>query len=391
LVSTVRPRPNHYETLGLTPTAAGDEIAKAFARETSVLRPHAFGGIAEACIAYEILRDPIKRRAYDASIGLEPVSQQRAFSSDPPTEPTAFRALSPYPVQRSTIDATLSVASRVNPALRPEPRAERAPAAFDAATPRQPIDRPDRDTTPGPVLNPEPRLRQETATKPRLGLQTGESLSDRLALEEHLGVKASPVDWKSTGMIAGGLAAATCLLGAVAGWWSAGDIATPNQPENAVSVPLPPAKPLAIAEVQKSDSANYATEARPDRPGRAAVEATRLDRTPALPQPAAAENFSQDNQPQENLPAEGEPDLSAVAQGDALAPLEPTAAASMPLPNKVIARTIERIGYSCGSVASTSPVEGDAPGVFKITCASGQSYQAKPVNGRYRFRRWGRQ
>jgi hypothetical protein len=56
----------------------------------------------------------------------------------------------------------------------------------------------------------------------------------------------------------------------------------------------------------------------------------------------------------------------------------------------VVARTIDRIGYSCGGVASTSPVEGEAPGVFKVTCTSGQSYQAKPVNGRYRFRRLGK-
>jgi hypothetical protein len=62
----------------------------------------------------------------------------------------------------------------------------------------------------------------------------------------------------------------------------------------------------------------------------------------------------------------------------------------MPLPNKVVARTIERIGYSCGAVASTAPVEGGAAGVYKVTCTSGQSYQAKPVNGRYRFKRLGR-
>jgi hypothetical protein len=54
----------------------------------------------------------------------------------------------------------------------------------------------------------------------------------------------------------------------------------------------------------------------------------------------------------------------------------------------VIARTIHRIGYSCGDVASATAVDGQAPGVYKITCTSGQSYQAKPVRGRYHFRRW---
>ena len=58
----------------------------------------------------------------------------------------------------------------------------------------------------------------------------------------------------------------------------------------------------------------------------------------------------------------------------------------MPLPNKTVARTIDRIGYSCGNVASALLVEG-AAGVFTVTCTSGQSFQARPVNGRYRFKR----
>jgi hypothetical protein len=67
------------------------------------------------------------------------------------------------------------------------------------------------------------------------------------------------------------------------------------------------------------------------------------------------------------------------------APAPAATQASMPLPNHVIARTIGRIGYACGSVASTSATE--TPGVFKVTCTSGHSYQAKPVRGRYHFRR----
>jgi hypothetical protein len=59
----------------------------------------------------------------------------------------------------------------------------------------------------------------------------------------------------------------------------------------------------------------------------------------------------------------------------------------MPLSNAVIARTIGSIGYACGRVTSTTATE--APGVFTVTCASGQSYRAAPVHGRYRFRRLG--
>ena len=77
-------------------------------------------------------------------------------------------------------------------------------------------------------------------------------------------------------------------------------------------------------------------------------------------------------------------DAPAVAD----APIATVASASMPLPNSVIARTIHRIGYACGDVASTTAVEG-AVGVFNMTCTSGQTYQASPVRGRYHFRKVG--
>ena len=62
-------------------------------------------------------------------------------------------------------------------------------------------------------------------------------------------------------------------------------------------------------------------------------------------------------------------------------------AAKLPLPNLVIARTIERIGYACGAVVSATALDGDEQGVYKVTCTSGRSYQARPVHGRYHFRR----
>ena len=61
--------------------------------------------------------------------------------------------------------------------------------------------------------------------------------------------------------------------------------------------------------------------------------------------------------------------------------------ATMPLPHRVVAQTIERIGYACGDVASTTA--GDKAGEFTVTCTSGQAYQATPVRGRYHFRRLG--
>ena len=70
--STVKLRPNHYEVLGLTPGASSDEIARAFAKELSDLRPRPFGSLAEVTVAFETLRDRSKREAYDISLGLKP-------------------------------------------------------------------------------------------------------------------------------------------------------------------------------------------------------------------------------------------------------------------------------------------------------------------------------
>jgi hypothetical protein len=79
-----------------------------------------------------------------------------------------------------------------------------------------------------------------------------------------------------------------------------------------------------------------------------------------------------------------------VEQASAETPATEAVAASLPLPKSVIARTIDRIGYACGSVASATAVDG-TEGVYRINCTSGQSYQASPVHGRYHFRRLGRQ
>jgi hypothetical protein len=76
---------------------------------------------------------------------------------------------------------------------------------------------------------------------------------------------------------------------------------------------------------------------------------------------------------------------SSANETDIAAAPEVSAAANMPLPNKVIARTIDRIGYRCGDVASTNAVAGQ-PGVYTVSCTSGRSFQATPIGGRYRFR-----
>ena len=73
MVSPVKSRLTHYEILGLGPAATPNEIAEAFAQEIQITISSPEEAIEHASriyTAYGILRDPIKRRLYDAAIGL---------------------------------------------------------------------------------------------------------------------------------------------------------------------------------------------------------------------------------------------------------------------------------------------------------------------------------
>lgn len=340
MVGTVKSRLNHYETLGVPPTAGSDEIARAFAREGGAFRPHAFGGLTELCIAYETLRDPDKRRAYDASLGIKREPALRNFPA------SAREALIARGVARD------------------EPRAA-APALAG-----------------GPQPMPALPLGAAVDSQVKAESQVNRPVSPRLSLEEELGAEARPIDWRRAVLVLGGVVTAACAVGGAAGWWSASAVGETSPPENTVSVSLPPAKPQATASAPELDSApvRRVPELPVDRPMPAAPVGAAHDLHEPASQPAASEVETQ--------ASEADPALSAQATDEA--PAISTAATAMPLSVGVIARTIERIGYACGRVASTVPVEGEAPGVFKVNCSSGQSYQARPVNGRYRFRRWGR-
>jgi hypothetical protein len=350
MVSTVKSRPNYYEMLGLTPSAAGDAIAHAFARTTSAFRPHAFGGITELCIAYETLRDPAKRRAYDESLGLAP---------EPKIPPVTLPASAHF-MQRPAVAFVAPPEPKGEP-KRQEPVVQRPTVAI--APPPEP------KVGPKP---PEPVMRRP--------VQLDSPMSRQLAFSE-VNVGVRPIEWKRTGTIVGGLAAAAVFVGVFIGWWSGSSAEASDQPQRAVSAARQPEKPLPTFSELWPEPAPSAVEARADQPRRAVATRSRVQRNSHRPQLAASEAESQLIQPP--------PELADSAAADPLAPEAapaPPVAASMPLPHKAVARTIDRIGYSCGQVASAMPVDG-AAGVYKVTCTSGQSFQAKPVNGRYRFRR----
>src|SRR5688500_16325 len=72
MVSAVRTRPNHYETLGLSPSASDDEIRRAFARMMGMFGAHPVVAATSVSAAFEVLRNPERRRAYDRTLGLRP-------------------------------------------------------------------------------------------------------------------------------------------------------------------------------------------------------------------------------------------------------------------------------------------------------------------------------
>jgi hypothetical protein len=195
-------------------------------------------------------------------------------------------------------------------------------------------------------------------------------------------------DWKRPGLALAGLMAGAGIIGIAAGLSAGGS--TDSLP--AVTVPLPaatshpdavPSEPAQAASPTASDA--EAAEAI-SVPAAAPVQRHRRAIASKVP-------IFEPQQQTAEAPIEEESDVSGAetAPSDPLAP-EPSAAqpvaARMPLSNAVIARTIERIGYACGGVASTAAVQG-APGVFNITCRSGNSYRAAPVDGRYHFRKLG--
>lgn len=379
VVSTVKTRPNYYEMLGIPPSAPSDAIARAFAKATNVFRPHAFGGIAEVCLAYETLRDPARRRAYDELLGLTPK----------PDRPQRAIPVSASFVKRPAVAAQPRLAPPAAPQPRPAPRADSTQPSAESPSARVPFDRGARDGSTVGRPQPAPPDRQVPAamSNPEPRIDGGWSLQH--AFDQPLDVNASSIDWQRTKVMLGGLVAAAILVGALAGWWSGSEAAEPHQPKLAEPTVPPPEKAApSFSELWSDQAPAGAAKAPPDRPRpnrqrRAVAPTPRVKRAVDAPRLASAQAEPQLIQPRQDLPDSG--------AADPLAPDAPSAAAAasgLPLPNRTVARTIERIGYACGNVASALPVEGEPAGVFKVTCTSGQSYQARPVKGRYRFRRW---
>jgi hypothetical protein len=369
MMSSVGQRPNHYETLGITPAASDEDIARAFARKMNAFRWHPAGAAAGVWIAYETLRDRLRRADYDRALGLAPepkrewtmaVTREQWTPLVAPAAATAVRELPREPERRPEppIDPRLESIAATLRALS-SPSAERSP-------------------------DPAPRLaEQREAPKSEDGftpliehiLAVEQAEKSRLRVAE---VRAP--DWRKPVLIVGGLLLSAGLIGAYAGL-SASENQQQTQAETAKNSAGPTAKRHAVVSPAATVLAPAPVASGLD------LDAPRPTRS-VIARPKSGRAASR-NQVRERVAAAtpSETADSAASNQPASDPLAPQpAAANLPLPNKVIARTIDRIGYSCGEVASSAAVDG-SPGAFTVTCSSGQSFQATRVHGRYHFRR----
>ena len=349
MASTISSRPSHYDALGLSPAASQDEIARAFAKAMGLFGARSAAAAARIGLAFETLRNPEKRRAYDESLGL-----RREPRAAPAPMAVSFRISAP----------AAAAEPHVEPAREPATSSFIASSLKEIARPVEvdPPARPAAQPTPAPL-----------AIDP---------------LEDVGEAEDRPIDWRRPAVAVGAVVLAAGLVGALAGI----SVRDDEQGQAAVTAPLPAAKAPAhvaaapdpqtpvVAETVADAPPPVRTQHPTKRPQR--LFETQAAATAAVAPVEVADSDTAAAQPQ---------DVQATA--DPLAPkpqssIESVAAADLPLAGKLVARTIDRIGYSCGSVASTSAVDG-AAGVYKVTCTSGQSYRAAPVHGRYRFRRWG--
>lgn len=381
MVSAVRSRSNHYDALGLTPAASDEDIARAFARKMEAFRWHPAGAAAQLWIAYETLRDRIKRADYDRSLGLAPRRQQAWSMAVMQQHWTPFIA---SPAPKTPEEASGPPETRAEPQVsipvRPDtpvdPRLESIAASIRELA--KPVHA-GTSTDPGPAL---PRLPARKADADLEFVIEDIRAVGRAERERLHAVEDGSFNWKRPAQIGGGLILGAGVLGAVLGM-SARDSASPAQAEAAPTAAHPGARLHPSAGPLPAESLltpPFASET-PDA-GLVRQNPKSYQRHRPAARAAPQRDHGSDSAAIDSRPEAADADPAAV---DPLAP-QP-AAAKLPLSNAVVARTIDRIGYRCGEVASTAAVDGAAPGTFSVTCSSGQTYQAAPSHGRYRFRR----
>jgi len=399
MASAVRVEPNHYEVLGLSPTASQEDIARAFARATSLFGIQPVALASRIFEAFEVLRNPAKREAYNRSMGLTTLNGLYQWQYklpgrlDAPSKSSARpsgREHLPAPPKRQeapgTRDATPKVSDKADVAeVKLPPFVLSLQKLAEPAAPAPEL------MKEGSATNPVAQAHQRIRSKRKAPDSLEPVIEHILALgrAERASLRKAQFrapDWRRPAMALGGVLLGAGILGVGAGL----SVASPQDAGSEVTetLPAPSRRPVAITASPGPDALIDAAQV--DQPAASPVrpDAHMFQRTPNTPPKGAltAADLPTVESPASLNPEEGQADAS---EADPLAPtpvvVEQTSA-RMPLPGNLVARTIGRIGYRCGEVASMTAIE-DASGAFKVTCKSGDTYRAAPLRGRYHFRR----
>lgn len=379
MVSSVRSRPNHYDVLGLGTTSSNEEVHRAFVAKMSLFGAHSMDEAARFLIAYETLRDPAKRQDYDASLGLGSQAEPRewSFAITPPRW-TAFMV--PAPVNKKG-EGGRSTEHRSEPHVT-------AGSSLQAGVERKPVSpaaraKPDemsaRDVPPGQMPRPKSRSDDELDALVQRIRTMGREERERPTHAE-----SSRSDWRRAGLGLGGLILGAGIVGALAGLSVKDKVGTATA-EAAPSRAHPAARHNSEAAAIAPAPTAPLTEPAAKAPISSTVLEPNVRRTASRQRPSSPKQV-----PQALLaesPPQGELAESTEAQSAPGAQIGEAVAADLPISRRLIAHTIERIGYPCGEVFAAAPAAGKGEGVFNISCSSGHAYQATPVHGRYRFRR----
>lgn len=370
MVETVTAQPSHYDVLGVERDASSDEIARAFAREMG--KPRAFGGLADVSIAYEVLRNAERRRAYDQSIGVAEQPEPQP-APEPIRRPHALHAR-PQFIAASMPAATAKEAAVEAPSIEvapvEKPNEPSLPPFFADAL--REIAKPEPlapKLAPPPSASPAPQSRRETK------LENALTPMPRVMIEPMFAEESTP-PWKKVAIPAGAAILAVAIIGA---WAGSRGKTEPSIDAKAEAALIAPPTTFDVKDPAADTLGKVEADIPPPPPVATPARSHRFEPAPVRTKVRPASQLADiDQQLADPAPSAGaEPSASTE-------PASPKAlSANLPLPNSVIARTIGRIGYPCGSVASTTA--GGSPGVFTVTCTSGHSYKAAPVRGRYRF------
>jgi len=368
MATTVTARPNHYELLGLPTDAGHDDIFAAFRKAMGLFATRPSVSAAQLSVAFETLRNPAKRRAYDEAQGLNRKPEPKAPFPPRPVGASFIASASHEAAVQALRDKLAQLAAPAEPPPPPKATQETSVASFIASSVRGA-----GEPWPAALAEPvQPKLEREAPAR----REPAPATIAEPAIQDQPIAEGSPFEWKRPALIAGGLVGAAGLIGALAGV-SVRDHPAPAATKADVTIPLPAARPAAVAA--PAQAPEIATWTQPIARPRVARSSSPRSHSVAAQPVVVADSAPVDPPPLESAIAEPTPAEAA--------PVQPVAA-SLPLPKSVIARTIHRIGYACGSVTSASAVDGST-GVYKVTCSSGQSYQASPVRGRYHFRKLG--